>query len=343
MTNPYINNENPNEQDLLEDLINESINIHGQKFYYITRTLSTDPEIDIFNEDRNSIFQHAFEFTGYIENANTVLEGNGYMMQKFGAIVDYNATITVSHREWNKRVGFHGKSILPDSPASGDLIYYPLTDQLFQIQYVNDKTEPFAQLGRFYTYRLSISLFQYSSQHINTGLGEIDTFETLKTFDTNADNSKWGGVVGFDIVDPGDGYQEIPEIVVDSLTGSGCSLFVDLNEENGSINDIVINDPGFGYHSDDKAYVIGRCTHKAVVVPVIRTVVENAGSGYGTNQPNLSKAREITKIDFDNSPFGPPTYNDGFEQVFGPIPPCCKQRDDSDVQVGDDNFGLNKL
>lgn len=321
MGNPYFDNHNSDEQDLLEDLINEAIDIHGETFFYIPRTLSNNPEIDIFNEDRNSIFQHAYQFTGYIENASTVLEGNGYLFQKFGAVVDYNATITVSRRQWNKYVGFHGTTPLPDSPASGDLIYYPVTDQLFQIQYVNDKTEPFAQLGRFYTWRLSVSLFQYSSQDIETHNDDIDKFATLHSFDTNADNTKWGGVVGFDIVKSGDGYQTPPQIVIDSLTGSGFQCYVDLNENSGAIDNIVVTDPGFQYHSMDKAYVIGQCTSQAIVVPVIRTVTENVGTGYGTNQPNISKAREITNIDQLGDQFGPPNYDSGFDDVFGPPPP----------------------
>lgn len=135
MTNPYINTHEETEQDLLEDLIDESIAIHGEKFYYIPRKLSGDDSINIFNEDRNSIFEHAHPFTGYLENASMGLEGNGYLMQKFGAVVDYNATITVSRREWAKEVGFNGTTPLPDSPCSGDLIYWPLT--VNSLEYIN--------------------------------------------------------------------------------------------------------------------------------------------------------------------------------------------------------------
>ena len=65
---------------------------------------------------------------------------------------------------------------------SGDLIYYPLTKGLFEIKFVKHQ-EPFYQLGRLYTYKLDIELFQYSSERINTGVPEIDMFEDLKTFD----------------------------------------------------------------------------------------------------------------------------------------------------------------
>ena len=352
MTNPYINTHEESEQDLLEDLIDESIQIHGEQFYYIPRTLSNSDGINIFNEDRNSIFKNAYPFTGYLENPSSGLEGNGYLMQKFGAVIDYNATLTVSHREWAKKVGFHGTTPIPDTPASGDLIYWPLTDQLFEIKFVDDKLNPFAQLGAFYTYRLTIELMQYSSQTIDTGYQEIDKFETLKTFDTNADKSLWGGIVRFDIVKPGDGYQHPPQIVIDSLTGNGAEFFVDLNEESGAINDVIVTDPGQGYHSMDRAYVIGQCTDRAEIVPVIRTIVENAGEGYGTNTPNLKKAMELTDIDPNETPFGAPPYPDTLDSVFGvyqhdPDCPLSGIEDPSQQQnqsnSNNDNFGLNSI
>ena len=55
-------------------------------------------------------------------------------MQKFGGIADLSATITISRREWEKNIGAHGTTIIPDSPCTGDLIYWPTTDQLFEIK-----------------------------------------------------------------------------------------------------------------------------------------------------------------------------------------------------------------
>ena len=43
--------------------------------------------------------------------------------------------------------------------------------------------EPFYQLGKLYTYKLDIELFQYSSEKIDTGIPEVDVFENLKSFD----------------------------------------------------------------------------------------------------------------------------------------------------------------
>lgn len=322
MTNPWIDTHNADEQDVLEDLIDEAIAIHGETFYYIPRSISDSDGLNIFNEDTNSIFEHSYPFTGYLENPTSGLEGNGYMLQKFGGVIDYNATITVSKREWNKEVGFHGTTPIPDSPASGDLIYYPLTSQLFEIKFVDDKTNPFAQLGSFYSYRLTIELFQYSSQRINTGIQEIDKFETLNTFDVDASNSLWGGIQDIEIIDRGSGYQQPPEIVVDSLTGSQASFEVTLTDD-GGLKSVKVLDPGFGYHSDDVGYVIGNCSSKAKIKPIINTIVENVHDGYGNNTPDFEKATQLTNITKANRKFGGLNSNN--------------------IKSLNDNFGLNEF
>lgn len=67
MANPYINTQDPNESDLIADLIDESINIHSQQFYYVARTISSTSDIAIFNEDRNSIFKDAMPFPAILK------------------------------------------------------------------------------------------------------------------------------------------------------------------------------------------------------------------------------------------------------------------------------------
>ena len=269
------------EQDLVQDLIDESINMMGERLYYIPRSLSADGfDLSIFNEDRLSTFDNAFPFIGYIEGAQ--MEGSGFLMQKFGEIVDYSYNITISRKEFSRAIGQHGGSPLIERPAEGDLIYFPNTDQLLQIQFVDDK-QSFLQLGKFHTYKLTCELMQYNNQQFNTNNSEIDVFESLKSVNQNPNRSLNGGVTDFEIVDPGAGYQLPPEIVINSLTGSGAMFFVSLDEETGGISGIQITDPGSQYHSDDQAIVIGPCEKQAVLKPIIKTITEHAGDGYGSN------------------------------------------------------------
>ena len=178
-TNPYFTQGTTGEQDLIEDIIIESLKIYGKDFLYIPRTqVSTDK---IFGEDRLSKFEHAYPIEMYFDNI-TSFAGQGAIIQKFGLLMDQSATLTVARKRWNDLVGIHGTSVLPTRPAEGDLLYYPLTKGLFEIKFVKHQ-EPFYQLGKLYTYKLDIELFQYSSEKINTGVPEVDVFEDLKSFD----------------------------------------------------------------------------------------------------------------------------------------------------------------
>ena len=99
-------------------------------------------------------------------------------------MVEQSATLVVARRRWEQMVGRYGATTLPNRPNEGDLIYFPLSKGLFEIKFVQHQ-DPFYQLGKLYVYKLQVELFQYSSERIDTGIEEIDVFETLKTNDVN--------------------------------------------------------------------------------------------------------------------------------------------------------------
>lgn len=181
MPNVYFTHGTHNEQYLLEDLIIESISIWGQEFLYIPRILVAKDEI--LGEDRLSKFENAFPIDMYLENVDG-FEGQGAFIQKFGLMMEQSATLTVARRTWERVVGKHNGSILPNRPSEGDLLYFPLTKGLFEIKFVEHQ-DPFYQLKKLYVYRLQVELFQYASERLDTGNKEIDVFETLKTTDVD--------------------------------------------------------------------------------------------------------------------------------------------------------------
>ena len=131
MPNVYFSHGTRNEQYLLEDLIVESISIWGQEFYYIPRTLVAKDEI--LGEDRLSKFKDAYPIDMYLESVDG-FEGQGAFIQKFGLMMEQSATLTVARRTWERVVGRHGGTILPNRPCEGDLLYFPLTKGLFEIK-----------------------------------------------------------------------------------------------------------------------------------------------------------------------------------------------------------------
>ena len=178
-TSVYLSHGTKNEQYILEDLIVESIQQRGIEFFYIPRTLVGKDEI--LGEDRLSEFKHSYPIEMYLENVDG-FEGQGSFISKFGMMIEQTATLTVAKRRWTQLIGRFGQTIIPNRPNEGDLLYFPLSNGLFEIKYVETRN-PFYQLGKLYVYSLSIELFQYASEKLNTGIHEIDVFETLKSQD----------------------------------------------------------------------------------------------------------------------------------------------------------------
>lgn len=211
--NPYFTQGTANEQALIEDLIIESLKIYGKDMVYIPRTLVSKDEV--LGEDRLSEFTNAYPIEMYFENVDS-FDGQGAFMQKFGLMMEQSATLVVARKRWETLIGKKGTTILPNRPAEGDLIYFPMTKGLFEIKFVKHQ-DPFYQLGRLYVYKLQVELFQYSSETINTGKAEIDVFETLKTFDQDQN-----------AVEEPDNYgdnapirEESPDIIFDSSNPFG--------------------------------------------------------------------------------------------------------------------------
>ena len=165
--NPYFKNQRQ-EQDVLEDLAIETIKIHGQNMIYMPRTLSN--EDSLFGEDTHSVFNNGYEVEMYISSVDG-FEGEGDIISKFGLQINDTATFVVSKKRFTSTVGDFDANI--STPREGDMIYMPLTKRLFQITFV-EKENPFYQLGRLYTYDLTVELIKYSKEQFNTGWNDID-------------------------------------------------------------------------------------------------------------------------------------------------------------------------
>lgn len=177
--NPYYPRNNSNEQDLYQLLINESISIKGELFFYIPRVLvSPDP---VLTEDSLSKFKGSYEIAGYIDEIDH-WSGQGHFMQKFGVFIEEQATITVSKDRWDALVGQYGQTIIPDRPCEGDLLWFPLANAMLEIRYV-DNISQFYNIHKQFIYKLKVELFSYSSERFETGIEEVDLSAIERTFD----------------------------------------------------------------------------------------------------------------------------------------------------------------
>lgn len=169
-----------NENLLIQNLITEAINIYGVDFMYIPRTFVGKD--DLMGEDRLSKFEHAYPIIMYMEDSSGGFQGQGAFAAKFGLTMEQSATLTLSRVTWGTAVGKYGTNVLPERPTEGDLLYFPMTGGLFEIMFVQHQ-DAFYQAGQLYTYKLTVELFRYSSEHINTGVAEIDKFVTNNSTD----------------------------------------------------------------------------------------------------------------------------------------------------------------
>jgi hypothetical protein len=159
----FINNNSKYEQNLIEDLVVETIKIHGFEMYYIPRELNYQP--DIFGDDPISSFRQHFIIEMFLDTVDG-FEGDGDFIGKFGLEIRDSAKFVVSKKRFTNVTNKF-------RPMEGDLLYFPHTKKFFEIKFVEHEN-PFYQLGKNYVFSLTVELFQYSEESINTQIDEID-------------------------------------------------------------------------------------------------------------------------------------------------------------------------
>ena len=117
--NPYFQQGTPNEQNLVQDLINEQIQMYGVEFVYMPRYYIN--EKTILKEVSSSSFESSFPIEGYIES----YEGfdSGYnLLTKFGVRSTAEMKIVISQDRYQNYIvplvaGNTGRSVDP-TPVS---------------------------------------------------------------------------------------------------------------------------------------------------------------------------------------------------------------------------------
>jgi len=173
-TNQYFNKfKNTAEQRLVQDLVDEAIKIHGVNMVYIPRTLVNKDEV--FGEDRLPKFENGRELEMYVDSYEGY-EGEGELMTQFGLEIRDEITLTVSRKRFLET--FADKNY--PYPREGDLIFFPLSEGLFEINFI-EREQNFFNFGKIFSFQLKCSLFRYSGSEFDTGFDQIDgvTSETV--------------------------------------------------------------------------------------------------------------------------------------------------------------------
>jgi hypothetical protein len=186
----------------------------GRDMIYIPRNYVNIDEL--FGEDIQNKFTDAYTIEMYIKNVMQ-FDGQADVISKFGLNITDRVTLILSRTRFQQEVTTKDSEIV--YPRVGDLVYFPLSGSLFEINHVN-KRDPFYQFGALTTYTLDCELFTYSNEEISTGITDIDTIESdkkeyaLKMF------------IGVTANDPVVGYYTTGETLyqVSGISGSGATL-----------------------------------------------------------------------------------------------------------------------
>lgn len=308
-TNPYFKDYS-GEQDLTEDLTIEIIKTMGRDMFYIPRNIL---EIDkLFGEGVRVNYKNAIPIEMYIDSVSG-FQGQGDIASKFGIEIKDNIFLTLSKKRFIQEIQTRFPKIT--RPREGDLVYFPLSKSLFEINFVEHEN-PFYQHGKLYSYRLTCELFTYDQETVSTGNTDIDAVQTQNrqyTYTVNMGADITGitlhGYYGGENVYQVSGYtgglaveDDATATATIAFDPAGITGIIELININGVIN---IGSTIKGIESGIEAYVLGGPTLSNNLV-----LVNNQDkSGAGDNEEIEAEVKQLDIFDFtEKDPFSEGNY-----------------------------------
>jgi hypothetical protein len=260
------------EQTLYQDLVDEQIKLFGSDIYYLPRTILKDNTLD---DIVYSKYQEQFQVEMLLSNVEGFGETSEFI-SKFGLRVTDEVKFRVSTRRWDEVVAANNPTLTVDGrPNEGDLLYFPLTKDLYEIKFV-EREQPFYQFGKIQYYSMTAEIYEVGSDDFDTGVAEIDVVEetfaaAIKLFmdpggsgDFTVGEEVVGdeflakataaitgdAVSGITITDGGSHYKQAtpPTVTITGGGGNGATATATVSST-GIVNGITITSPGSGYTS----------------------------------------------------------------------------------------------
>ena len=248
---------NRTEQNLVQDLVDEQIKLFGTDVFYI-------PRVQLKDKTLGEVIQSEFNQSYMIEMMLVNVEGFGAgseFVSKFGLRITDEITFVVSRRRWEQSANPALNLAVDGRPNEGDLVYYPLTEDIYEIKYV-EREQPFFQLGKQYFYILTAEIYEQGADKFDTGIDEIDDIErefsniTTLTLSIPVREAATGTVTvdsnnqlaTATLVSQGSGYSTPPQV---TLTGQGNGGIIETTIEDGKVVSLLITDVGATYNPDN--------------------------------------------------------------------------------------------
>ena len=266
------------EQNLVQDLVDEQIKLFGSDIYYLPRTILKDNTLD---DIIYSKYQEQFQIEMLLENVTGFGETSEFI-SKFGLRITDEVKFRVSTRRWDEEVTEHAPNLTLDNrPNEGDLLYFPLTKDLYEIKFV-EREQPFYQMGKLQFYTMTAEIYEVGSDSIETGVAEIDVIETQQSSSIKL------------FMDPGGSGDFIvgEEIVGDEFLAKATASI-----DSGAVDGVVMTDTGLYYNQalpPTVTFTGGGATTDATGTATVSAtglitgvVITDGGAGY-TSPPTVT-------------------------------------------------------
>jgi len=311
MLNPFFTQGTRGEQNLVQDLINEQLRMYGVDIFYLPRKYLT--ENTVIREVVQSKFDMALPLEAYVDNYDQY-SGAGNILSKFGIESKDEVRLIISRERFENYITplieDQSNVKLSTRPKSGDLIWFPLDDRIYEIKDI-EYAKPYYQLQNLYVYELYCELFRLEDEVIATGIEDIDnnligddydgqTNDGINTIQgptqtltlvgaavtSTALTSIVNGAIRYiRVTNRGGGYASPPTVIISSAPSGGvtgiatavmigginvCNL--NSNPKLQSVQQVQIINAGFGYTSTPGVrFVSDTGTGAAAVVGISTT------------------------------------------------------------------------
>ena len=263
------------EQNLVQDLVDEQIKLFGTDCFYVPRTMLRDKTL-------GEVIYSEFNQSYMIEMLLINVEGFGSpvdFVSKFGVRISDEIQFVMSRRRWEQSLVPALNLTISQRPNEGDLIYYPLTGNAYEIKFV-EREVPFYPLGDLYFYTLTAEIYEQGDDEFDTGIAEIDAIEldhsvmttlnlsNLQSTATATSTIDQGSVNNIVIGAGGSGYMTAPNITISQppdVAGGDIPATATATIYNGVVNAITITNAGSGYTTAPTVTIDGPQTAKDFV------------------------------------------------------------------------------
>ncbi|MGA1047570.1 MAG: hypothetical protein ACO3UU_06145 [Minisyncoccia bacterium] len=311
--NPFFLQGSPNEQRLVQELINEQLKIYGVEIIYIPRKFVRKETV--LKEISSSKFDDNYALEAYVNNYEGYT-GQGDILTKFGVSLKDEVSLIISRERFEDFISPFLETSDDDEielstrPREGDLVYFPLGQRLFEVKFVEHEN-PFYQLGKLYVYELKCELFEYEDEVIDTTIDEIDTqvqdegYITTLTLISSGSTATATATIGSGYIrqiylnNDGYGYTSSPTVSISTAPSGGTNATaVAITSSFGgirSVKEILLTNAGSGYTVAPSITLIGgggtgaaaTCSIETTQNGIIRFSILDTGDGY-KNKPTIT-------------------------------------------------------